>query len=175
MATTAKYQSDIKAQSIGKESSFMMNCISPDSSRRRTKQVATPFQQHTGTSPAQSLRYSPVSSHHLKFSQARVNGNIENYTQNTNQLGNQEKLSDRFIPLKMGTDTIEMTESQTLRANVLDSLDDQDDDEKRDALEKNKRYMDYLVDTMNVYTSQEDNLNLTHAFQNERDSYSPLL
>ena len=35
--------------------------------------------------------------------------------------------------------------------------------------------MDYLVDTMNVYTSQEDNLNLTHAFQNERDSYSPLL
>ena len=53
-----------------------------------------------------------------------MNGNIENYTQNTTQLGNQEKLSDRFIPLKMGTDTIEMTESQTLRANVLDSLDD---------------------------------------------------
>ncbi len=42
-------------------------------------------------------------------------------------------------------------------------------------MEKNKRYVDYLADCMNEYTTQEENFNLTHAFQNERDSYSPLL
>ena len=110
MATTAKYQSDIKTSQLEKESSFFGNCISPDSSRCRSKAVATPFP------------YS-VSSHHLEFSQARVKPGIENFARNSVKIrAIEDQLSDRFIPIK--NESLQLTETQTLRADTLDPIDE---------------------------------------------------
>ncbi len=113
MATTAKYQSDIKTSQLEKESSFFGNCISPDSSRCRSKAVATPFPYSQNS----------VSSHHLEFSQARVKPGIENFAHNSVKIrAIEDKLSDRFIPIK--NESLELTETQTLRADTLEPIDE---------------------------------------------------